>query len=102
MTLRDDITAAVYQAVDEVNELLPRHQWLVKDPTTPLHGSGATLDSLGLVNLIATTQSKIEEALGVRISLVDGNLLTEGLGALATLDQFIAHVETIVGRKGDG
>jgi hypothetical protein len=101
MTLRDDITAAVYDAVDEVNEQLPRQQRLAKDPSTPLHGPAATLDSLGLVNLIAATQTKIETALGVRISLVDGDLLAGGSGALATLERFITHVETIVGRKAD-
>lgn len=99
MTLRDDITAAVHAAVDEVNELLPRHQRLAKDPSTPLHGPGATLDSLGFVNLIAATQTKIEAALGVRISLVDGDLLAAGIDSLGTLERFIAHVETLVGKN---
>lgn len=101
MTRRDAIREAVYQAVDDLNEQLPRPQRLAKTPTTPLLGPAATLDSLGLVNLIAATQTRIEGAIGIRISLIDGDLLAGGSQHVSTLESFIDYIEAALGRNAD-
>jgi len=100
MTRRERITCAVYDALDELNGQLPRSQRLEKAPGTPLLGPRATLDSLGVVNLIATTQEKIEDAFGVRLTLADGEFLTAAAQQAATLGGFIDHIEATLDKRG--
>jgi hypothetical protein len=100
MTRRERIAGAVYEAVDELNGQLPRSQRLAKSPDTPLMGPGAALDSLGLVNLIATTQQKIEEVLGARLSLVDGDFLASGSLQVSTLGGFVDFIEATLDKRG--
>jgi len=100
MTRRERVTGAVYEAVDEVNGQLPRAQRLEKSPSTLVLGPGASLDSLGLVNLIATTQQKIEDAFGARLSLVDGDLLASGSVLISTLGAFIDYIDATLDKRG--
>jgi acyl carrier protein len=87
------ILQAVHQAVDDLNRQLPPSRRLAKSPATVLLGDAGFLDSLGFVSLIAATQQRIEEALGARITLMDGTLLAGPDGGAVTLGQFIERVE---------
>ncbi len=100
MTRRERIICAVYESVEDLNGQLPRSQRLAKAPGTPLIGPGATLESLGLVNLIATTQQKIEEIFGARLTLADGELLAAGPQPVLTLGGFIDYIETTLDKRG--
>jgi hypothetical protein len=99
MKHREEITSAVYEAIDELNGQLPRSQRLVKSRETILLGPGATLDSLGLVNLIATTQQKIDEILGARLTLADGDFLATAPQAVASLGGFIDYIEAMLAKR---
>jgi acyl carrier protein len=66
----EKVIAAIYGAIDSVNEQLPSERKLKKDPSTPLAGVGG-LDSIELVNLIVATEDKVAEATGRNISLAD-------------------------------
>jgi hypothetical protein len=100
MTRRERITCAVYESVDDLNGQLPRSQRLVKAPGTPILGPGATLDSLGLVNLIAATRQKVEEVFGARLTLADGDFLAAGTQRVSTLDGFIDYIESALDKRG--
>lgn len=76
------ITAAVYEAIDELNLTLAPEKRVRKDLATKLSGPSGALDSLGLVNLVVETEMKVEEAFGVSINLGDG------ASAAATVDPF--------------
>ncbi|SRR6266571_5398891 len=89
MTRQERIICAVYLAVDDLNGQLPRSHRLAKAPGTPLLGAGATLDSLGLVNLIAAAQQRVEETFEVRLTLADGALLSGDARSALTLGEFI-------------
>ena len=52
----DAVLAAVYEAVDRLNEMSPPDRRVPKNPDTRLVGSGGYLDSLGAVNLIVETE----------------------------------------------
>jgi len=99
MTRHERITSAVYQAVDDLNGQLPRSQRLVKSVDTPLLGAGATLDSLGLVNLIAAAQQRIEETFGVRLTLADGAFLAGEARSAVTLGEFIDFIDTTLDQR---
>lgn len=86
MTQRERITRAVYDAIDEINEQLPRARRLGKSTEAALLGPGGRLDSLGVVSLIAATQQKIEEALCVRFTLADGELISIDLPTVEAIE----------------
>lgn len=69
MSKKEKIVAAIYQAIDEVNELFPTDQRLEKKPDALLYDPSSGLDSVNLVRLIIETEQKIEEAFGINISL---------------------------------
>lgn len=85
------ILNAIYQAVDEVNLLLPPDKRLAKAETTPIVGAGAALDSLGFLNFILLSESKINETCASQVNLAERLLENatgeppQTLGALATL-----------------
>lgn len=67
----DKLTGAIFDAIREVNDLLPPGAGLEPALETVLFDSAGTLDSLGVVNLVVAVEEKIELAFGTSISLVD-------------------------------
>ena len=72
----EKIIAAVYRAVDWVNDELPPDRRIIKAPETRLLGPQSVLDSIHLVSLIVTTEREIEEAFGVALTLADERALS--------------------------
>lgn len=65
------VMQTVFEAVDELNEQLPKEERLEKSVDTPLFGDGGRLDSLGLVSLVTILEQKIEENFGVNATLLE-------------------------------
>jgi acyl carrier protein len=72
----ENILAAIYRAVDCINEELPADRQLIKAPETRLLGPQSVLDSIHLVNLIVTIEREIEDAFGVALTLADERALS--------------------------
>lgn len=68
---RSAIRESVLAAIEELNSQLPMHQRVVADEATKLYGKGATLDSLGLVNLIVGIESRLADDFDATITLAD-------------------------------
>ena len=71
MISREIVTQSIFEAIDEVNGQLSRSDRLEKTENTALFGSNAKLDSLGLVSLVTTIEQKIEEDLGIPITILE-------------------------------
>ena len=86
------IRQTVFAALDELNGQLPVSRRIAKEDDAPLTGVEGTLDSLGVVNLIAILEQKIEERLGTTVDLLDSGLLGDGepLQSVNTLIGFLA------------
>lgn len=67
---------AIYDVFDELNLTRPLEQHLPKSPQTSLFGMGGRLDSLGLVNLVVSLEIKVQERLGVAVSLTDDDAMS--------------------------
>ena len=88
MTTHEQVRSTVFRVLDELNEQRAPHERLPKDDSVPLVGLDGQLDSLGLVNLMALLEEKVEQELGVPLNLIDS--LGEGsefasVGELVTL-----------------
>ena len=71
MIHNDKIIQVIFQAVDELNEQLPKIDRLDKSVDMELFVSGGNLDSLSLVSLLTTLEQKIEEQFGISVSIFD-------------------------------
>ena len=94
----DKIYSALYEAIDELNELLPEEKRLGKSPSTVLFSrAGFTksgiLDSMDLVNLIVTVEEKIQKHFVVEVDLSDEQLFADRISKMHTLEQLAGFIE---------
>lgn len=91
MHIQDQVRDALFSAVDDVNELLPKDARLARSDATPLAGPDAQLDSIGLVNFIAAAEQQIEARFGAALNLFDEGLFDEEapLATVGTLADLI-------------
>ena len=95
--MRDEkIREAIYHAIDEMNEQLPKGRTLEKSPQTILFGKGGQLDSLGLVSFIVEVEQKIEEELGVSITLADERAMSQKSSPFLTLQTLSEYVSLLL------
>ena len=66
----DEALSLIYEAVDEINEHLTPAARLCKSRDTVILGDGGVLDSLTVVNLLATIEDKLVAGWELRISLL--------------------------------
>lgn len=89
---KERVVEAVFKAVDEVNQLVPKEQRIDKDLQVELVGTSGKLDSLGLVNLIVGSEQKIEEEFGIAISLADAIVMSQNHGPFKTVGSLADYV----------
>jgi D-alanine--poly(phosphoribitol) ligase subunit 2 len=71
MADKQKITELIYSAFDTINEELPKKNRLEKKNDEIIFGDGGKLDSLGLVNLIVSIESIIDEELDKQIVIAN-------------------------------
>jgi acyl carrier protein len=93
MSNQERILQAIYSAVDEINEQLPKGKALDKSPETVLFGKSGKLDSLGLVSLIVAVEQNIHDEFGVDITLADERAMSQQnspFKSVKTLSDYVA------------
>lgn len=93
------IVQILFNAIDELNQQLPKEQHLKKSTDTALLGQ---LDSLGLINLIVATEQGVEENFGTSITLADERTLAQENSPLKNIGTFADHVALLLGEKANG
>jgi len=96
MTNNEKIIQAISEAINELNEQLPKEDKLKKSLDTALMGSGGNLDSLRLVSLVTTVEQKIEDKFGITISLLDDAASLEGDNPFSTVSSLADYVASIL------
>ena len=102
MTNYEKAMQAVTEAIDELNEQLPKEERLQKSVETPLFGSGGKLDSLGLVSLVTTVEQKIDEKFGVTATLLDDVAALESDNPFRTVNSLADYIASILEKKTVG
>jgi acyl carrier protein len=93
MSMTERILQAIYDAVDEINEQLPKGNSLAKSPETVLFGQSGQLDSLGLVSLIVAVEQNIQAEFGSDVTLADERALSQRnspFRTITTLSEYIS------------
>ena len=96
MTNNEKIVRAVMDAIDELNEQLPKEKKLAKSVDTALFGKAGNLDSLGLVSLVTTVEQKIEESFGKSAVLLEDIDLLENDNPFQTVKSLADYIASIL------
>ena len=101
------MVAAIYRAIDWINEELPVDRKIIKAPETKLLGPESVLDSMRLVTLIVTTEREIQEAFGVALTLADERALSMKESPFRSIQSLADYIGTLIidarnGRRWDG
>ena len=70
--MEDEIVNIILKACNELNEQLNNKIDVDEGKNAVLYGKDGVLDSLGLVNLVVSVESEIENTYGKSLTLIDG------------------------------
>lgn len=96
------IVEVVYEAIDDINQQLPREQRLEKTVSSPLYGRTGSLDSLGLITFIVAVEQKIDEKLGIAITLADERIMAREGNPFDTVGTLVDRISTLLKEKSNG
>ena len=91
----DTLQRLVYPAVDELARS-SRGAPLVKHPDTPLIGPAAALDSLGLVTLVVTLETRVADELGRSVTLANDDAMSRTRSPFRTLGTLAAYLDEVL------
>jgi acyl carrier protein len=93
------ISKAVYAAVDDVNQQLPKGVQIDKSLDAPLYGAAGKLESLDFVTLIMEVEEKINAEFGTDITIADENLLSKEKSPFSTLGTLIEYLQELMNQQ---
>jgi hypothetical protein len=88
-----DVLQLIYASLDQTNRQLPAERRVAKTPETALLGERSTLDSLALINFIVAFEEAVEQAQGVRLNLLEEEILGDPAGPLRDVASLAAFVQ---------
>ena len=93
----DDIAQLVFGALNDLSATLPDGGEIAKlRLDSPLFGEDGVLDSLGLVNLVVLTETRVEDTYGTGISLADESALSTDDNPFRTVRSYVAFTTSLV------
>lgn len=99
MVSKEKVTHAIFRAVDELNQQLPRERRVAKSVHTVLLDGAGSVDSLGLINLIVATEQKIAEEFGEEIILTEDAVIAEHTSPFRSIGDLIDYVTMLLEKK---
>lgn len=86
----------IFASIDELNLDLDENEKIGKSEVTHLFGSGESLDSLQLINLITIIEQKIEEERGEYISLADEKAMSLEESPFKTVTTLKNYINSLI------
>lgn len=99
MITTEKINETIYNALDEINQLLPGEKKIQKTEGEILYGSGSRLDSLGMVNLIVAVEQRIQVELGQNIDLTDEKALSQNNSPFLTVKTLSDYIASLLNNE---
>jgi len=89
----EKVRTSLYQAIDEVNRLLPKATQLAKQEDTVLFGEGSPLDSVNLINLLVSFEDSLEKNLNRSVGLTTDQVILEDGRPLHSVRTLVTYVD---------
>ena len=94
MSATTPVMELVYATFDEMNAERSPDQQFAKTPKTALLGSGTIMDSLALINFLASLEDGLSDQLGHDINLLEDPEIIDDAGPLQTAGTLAAYIES--------
>lgn len=95
----EKINETIFNALDEINQLLPDENKIEKKEDTVLYGANSRLDSLGLVNLIVAVEQAIQDELGQSVDLTDEKALSQKNSPFLTVKTLSDYITLLLNNE---
>ena len=92
----------LFSVIDELNQLRPVDDYLVKALDAPLAGDHGRLDSAGLINLIVLVEEKSVADLGESILLTDDGTLSRVTEIFSNLGSLAKYIDMLMSANHAG
>ena len=92
MDVSEQVVTIIYQAIDEANEVRPKHEWIEKSREEQLVGTATKLDSLSLLNLVVAVEERVNEKFETTIDLSTLLALDPGSSPLRSVSTLAQHL----------
>ena len=106
MDTKQEVNRIMYEAIHDLNALLPTERKLKNSLDTIILGSSSNLESLDLIRLIVAVEEKIEDELGVAVNIAGDAFSSQEESPSCTLkslsDSICASIELSSGMAPDG
>lgn len=99
MTQNEKITQLIFDAIDDINAQLSKEQQLEKSIDTALYGEEGKLDSLGLVNFIVAVEQKIQDELGLNITLATEKAMSQKNSPFKSVQSLLSYLTLLLGEN---
>jgi acyl carrier protein len=96
---RKTLEGLIFDSIDEINQQLSQEKQIEKSECTVLLGKGGKLDSLGLINLLAEIEQRVEEQFGVTITLTDGDVMSQKESPFANVGALTDYIFLLLKNK---
>ena len=89
---REQVMEAIFKAIDIVNQGRAPAQRIPKATDTVLIGAGATVDSLGLVNLVVAVEEEVASSFGAAVNIADEQARAQASSPLRTVQSMADYI----------
>ena len=100
--MENRITALILESLREFGDDMGIDGLRDANADTRLYGRMSLLDSIGLVNLIADLEERIEEAFGVNVVLADERAMSMTRSPFRRVGTLAGYIGTLVEEMGAG
>ena len=101
MSQKDKIEQIIFSAIDEINDSLPKSNYVNKSYDTKLLGGSSGLDSLAFVNLIVGIEHNIEDVFNFQITLADERAMSEKNSPFRSVKSLSEYIEKLIEENYD-
>jgi acyl carrier protein len=95
--MKNEILELIYQSIDEINYI--NQLQIEKKETTIIFGMESELDSLGLVNLIVSIESNVNEKFNKNFTLTDEKALSQKNSPFRSVSTLTEYIKTLLDEK---
>ena len=96
MSQKDQVEKILIEVIKELNYELPLDQHIDTKLESPLFGQSGKLDSLGLVSLIVRLEEKIQDKLGITVTIADERAMSQTRSPFTTIGNLSKYISVLV------
>ena len=100
--IENQVEEVLFELIEEMNDLRPEGQKIVKERSTQLFGEDGVLDSLEVVNLIVAFEQRIQSDLHFAITLADEKAMSQKRNPFRSIESLADYAIMLIKEEQQG